>query len=243
MEVKEHYDNHLGKYYTWMSGDFEGLKQKMLTFFRQNNIGPKEPGQSIAIDLGAGAGTQSLPLAALGFSVKAIDFSSLLLAELKENIQNEDIEVIESDIMNFEAYSHFKPELIICMGDTLTHLPDIGSIEKLVGECNRLLIPCGKLILQFRDLHFELQGSDRFIPVKLTDDRIFTCYLEYMSDHVNVHDIVYEKEEGQWNQKISQYRKLKLSATEVEEILQAQGFIVSKLPPERGMQTLIAEKK
>ena len=80
MTVKEHYDNHLGFFYSWMTGDCEDKKREFTNFCKNNNIYPKESG--IAVDLGAGNGIQSVALAELGFKVKAIDFNQTLLDEL-----------------------------------------------------------------------------------------------------------------------------------------------------------------
>ena len=83
MTVKEHYDNHLGNFYSWMCGNFDEKQRKYQQFFTKNNIVPLS--SKIAIDLGAGHGIQSSALAKLGFKVHAVDFNEQLLGELKNN--------------------------------------------------------------------------------------------------------------------------------------------------------------
>ena len=63
------------------------------------------------------------------------------------------------------------------MGDTLTHLPQLSSVEQLFSLAAESLGPKGKFIATFRDYTSPLAGNGRFIPVKSDSDRILTCFL------------------------------------------------------------------
>lgn len=76
MTAKEHYESHLGNFYSWMAGDFTEKQQEQQNFFTAHSILPRL--NMIAFDLGAGHGLQSVSLANLGFSVTAIDFNTQL---------------------------------------------------------------------------------------------------------------------------------------------------------------------
>lgn len=65
--VKEHYAEVLADVYSWMLGGFDHCTGKNLEFFQKYNLSPMRSG--VAIDLGAGCGFQSIPLAQLGFTV------------------------------------------------------------------------------------------------------------------------------------------------------------------------------
>ena len=54
MTAKEHYDQHLGNFYSWMAGDFELQTSEFKKFLIENSVQPGYTG--IAIDLGAGHG-------------------------------------------------------------------------------------------------------------------------------------------------------------------------------------------
>ncbi|KCZ71166.1 hypothetical protein ANME2D_03198 [Candidatus Methanoperedens nitroreducens] len=240
MNIKEHYENHLANYYSWMFGDFNAKLNENQRFFQSHNIKPVS--SKIAIDLGAGCGFQSIPLAKIGFEVKAIDFSKRLLDELKNKSNGLGIEAIENDILNFDAYSDCKPELIVCMGDTITHLDSLESVQKLIENNYEILFKNGKQVLTFRDLTFELKEEDRFIPVNSDNNRIFTCFLEYHPTYVKVFDIVYEREKGRWIQKISSYKKLIISQTEIKEYFEDTGFKIEFMGIENGLVTIIGTK-
>ncbi len=220
--TKEHYENHLAGYYSWMFGDFEARLNESEEFFKKHEITPA--GNSIAIDLGCGSGVQSIPLAKLGYKVIAVDFSRKLLDELNARKENLNIQTVEADIMDTDKYSNHNPELIICMGDTLTHLNSLNEVNKLIENCRNILSPNGKFIISYRDLSKELKGESRFIPVRSTDDTIFTCFLEYEKDYVNVNDIINSKTAEGWIQKVSSYKKLRLPVNTVKHLLVENGF-------------------
>ena len=119
MDAKKHYEHHLAEFYEWMVGDFDARQQEQQAYFEDNAIFPKS--NHIAIDLGAGHGLQSVSLAKLGFEVKAIDFNILLLNSLQKRKGNLHIDLIESDLIDFRDKVK-ESELIVCMGDTISHL-------------------------------------------------------------------------------------------------------------------------
>lgn len=240
MTVKEHYDNHLGDFYSWMMGDFETKQKEHQQFLEQNRIAPNST--KIAIDLGAGNGIQSVSLAKLGFNVKAVDFNKQLLTELKKNRQNLPVEIIEDDIRSVKKFADEKPELIVCWGDTLTHLESLSEIEKLISDCAEILADGGKLILSFRDYSTSLVGDARFIPVKADDARILTCCLDYENEKVRVTDLLHYKTETGWAQKVSSYYKVRVSPKEIEAMILENGLKIKLNEIVVRMNTIIAEK-
>ena len=173
--TKAHYEKHLAEYYSWIYGGADQKIEENNIFFEKHSIKPIS--SKVAIDLGCGSGFQSIPLAKAGFKVVAVDFSKKLIDELKNGSLGLSIDPIEADILDFNIYKGKNPELIVCMGDTLTHLPDLDSVSNLIANSYKELQKNGKLILSFRDLTFELQGKDRFIPVRSDENTIFTCFL------------------------------------------------------------------
>lgn len=237
--AKEHYDRHLGRIYAWMLGDFNERVEQQLKYFQQQKIVPAQ--NRIAIDAGCGNGIQSMALAHLGFNVMAVDFNGHLLDELKSHAQGKTVNVIESSITDLPGYAQ-PAELIICMGDTLPHLESVEQVEYLLKEWLQLLLPGGKLILSFRELAIEQQGEKRFIPVKSDANRILTCFLEFHNDHVLVHDMLYEKQDGQWQFNLSAYKKLRLSRNQVAGLLERAGYRVADVQEIGGMVYMIAER-
>lgn len=239
--VKEHYENHLAKYYSWMSGGFSKKLEENRKFFKDHNLWPRST--RVAVDLGAGSGFQSIPLCELGYQVIAIDLSHQLLAELKENAKDLSIEIINDDLLNFSKYSPDTVELVVCMGDTLTHLNTHQNIRELFKSVYNALEIGGHVVLTFRDLTTELKGLDRFISVRNDSKIIFTCFLEYEKDYVRIHDIIYEKKRNQWEMKKSVFNKIRISPHWTRKTLQEFGFRVEAYDIYNGVVCIIALKK
>ncbi len=240
MKVKDHYDNHLAHFYAWMAGDLEEKSKQFQDFLHAHSIHPSQSG--VAIDLGAGHGIQSLALANQGFKVKAIDFSKDLLKELANKAGHYPIETIQADIKAVTSLQESKPELIICCGDTITHLSHKDEIRVLLEDCHQTLLTGGKLILSFRDYSTALIEDQRFIPVKSSPDRILTCFLEYGPEKVKVTDLLHERVGEKWQQKVSSYEKVRISTADIENWLQDSGFTVIVNEPLNRMSHLVAIK-
>lgn len=223
-----------------MTGDFEIKVKEIKGFFENNDIIPKS--NAFAVDLGSGHGIQAAALSALGFNVTAVDFSEQLLNELKQNLAGK-VKTISADITRYQFSPLNKPELIICMGDTLTHLADIDEVKRLIENAAGSLITGGKLIVSYRDLSSELTGTSRFIPVKSDDKRILTCFLEFHEEYVNVNDILNEKIENKWKMKVSSYPKLRLPKESVYDILKECNMHIIVITDIAGMHYIISQKQ
>ena len=223
-----------------MSGDFTEKTREQTVFFSQRGVIPA--GNRIAYDLGSGHGIQAIALAQLGFRVTAVDFNGQLLGELKRNAHSLPVESVEGDLLQYLVQTNEQAELITCMGDTLSHLQRFEEIEFLINEISKRLSDDGKVILSFRDLSVELQGTDRFIHVKSDDTRSMTCFLEYFPEHVMVHDIIVEKEGDKWKQKVSCYPKLRLPVVKVLGLFKVNQIRILLQEEVRGMHFIIGQR-
>lgn len=239
--VKEHYDRQLAAVYSWMAGSPEIALERNCAFFRQYKL-DKMP-RGLAVDLGAGSGFQSIPLAEFGFSVVAVDFSSALLAELGERAGSLSIRTVEDDLLNFSKHIDGRAQIVVCMGDTLTHLESLDAVRALLSDVGRALDKDGVLVLTFRDyVTVELHGTQRFIPVRADESKILTCFLEYHKEVVEVYDLLYRKEGEQWVLNVSSYPKLRLDKEWVIERLREICLTVLSNEFTNGMVSIVAKK-
>ena len=241
MTARDHYDTHLANFYSWMVGDFDKKQREQEKFFGDNEIKPTS--NRLAFDLGSGHGLQTISLLNLGFDVKAVDFNKQLLDELSSNAGDRNLEIFHDDILNFLRTYPAKAEVIVCMGDTLTHLQDLHEVNELITYISSHLETEGIVIFSFRDLTKELKAEQRFIPVKSGNSRILTCFLEYFPDHVMVHDILHEKQNDHWVQKTSAYPKLRLNEALISQILQQNNLALIKSETINGMIYLIGRRR
>src|SRR6266851_5160341 len=181
--VTEHYQQLLAKHYTWMFGASFNEKVKEQESLLSQTLGDltKQSAGALAVDLGSGPGFQTIALARLGFSpVIAIDTSSELLDELRSHIGSLPVQMKEADLRDLPTVmAAERARVIVCMGDTPTHLPSKTDVIALFRSVSDALHSGGMFVITYRDLTFELRGSDRFIPVRSDENAIMTCFLEY----------------------------------------------------------------
>ena len=239
--VRDHYNRFLGSVYSWILGDFDTAMQRNAGLFDAMSVAPA--GNGIAVDLGSGPGCQSLPLAERGYDVLAVDFCQELLDELDSRKGDAKIRTVCDDLLNFRCHMSEPAELITCMGDTLVHLPDFDSVYKVLEDVAESLTPGGRFIYAIRDyIGYEPKGPDRFIPIRATDDRIFTCFLDYRENVVHIHDILHNKVDGDWSTTISDYLKLRLDSHDIDDRLKASGLEIAGRSLADGMIVVDARR-
>ena len=239
--VREHYASHLAPIYAWMCGGANAALARGDAELDALGLLPRASRR--ALDLGAGFGMHSIPLARRGFEVLALDSSVELLRELHELAAGLPIATVQDDILTFRRHlAAGAPEVILCMGDTLTHLGDRQAVESLFADAAAAIAPGGTFVSTFRDYTVALEGERRFIPVKSDADRILTCFLEYGDDWVDVHDLVHERAGGEWQQRLSVYRKLRLAPDWVVAALGKAGFQTRRQAGLNGMVRLVATR-
>ncbi|MFJ2960719.1 class I SAM-dependent methyltransferase [Streptomyces collinus] len=244
----DHYDRLLAEHYTWiLGGDVHEIADRQAALLAELGVTGTEDGGT-AIDLGCGSGAQTLALVRLGFRpVIAVDTSRRLLDELLSYVRGaEAVRPVHGDIRTVlpEAAEPGTVAAVVCMGDTLPHLPRKADVPVLLGHIGRALVSGGHLVVTYRDLTEELRSTDRFIPVRNSDDRLLTCFLEYRDeDTVIVHDLLHTRTNNSWQQQASSYPKLRLAPSWLVEQCRAAGLDVRHdAADSRGMRVLHAVK-
>lgn len=236
-----HYATHLGPIYSWMLGDIDAAFARSAAEIDALEL--PEANHSAAVDLGAGLGLHALPLARRGFHVTAIDSCQVLLDELRSRSGALAVTAVNADLVDFRAVVKEEPRVILCMGDTLTHLPSRTAVETLLKSVAACLARGGVFTATFRDYATRtLEGDRRFILVRADAERILTCFLEYAEHHVTVHDVLHVREKDQWRQEISSYPKLRLAPEWVESTLMELGLQIRRDTTPSGMVRIVATK-
>ena len=228
--VFDHYETLLAPIYSWMAG---GIDHALSVGTADVHEFLGAPGY--AVDLGAGFGMHSIPLARAGFQVLAIDTSAQLLAQLRRHRVDLPVRVVQANLNDFAQHLSGPADLILCMGDTLTHLQSMNEIEQLLGNVAASLRPGGRFVATFRDYRRLPMGDQRFIAVRGDPQRIHTCFLEEKPEHVVVHDIIHECGPQGWSMKVSSYEKLRVSAGALSQMAEAAGLHCRIAPGPRGM--------
>jgi SAM-dependent methyltransferase len=242
--VSQHYDQHLGPIYEWMCGEPAAALAAAAAELRELGVPQWDPDngaeRGLAVDLGAGFGAHAVALTALGYEVVAVERCRPLLERLAERAASQPIRIVDADLCAFAAHLRRPADLVLCMGDTLTHLPDAEALSRLLHDVAHSLARGGRFITTFRDYSVPLEGPARFIAVRSTAEQLLTCFLEYGPQHVQVHDIVQRQADGRWQMTVSSYPKLRLDKQRVAAQLASLGLAVHSEVSPRGMIRMIA---
>ncbi|MEL6673108.1 MAG: class I SAM-dependent methyltransferase [Bacteroidota bacterium] len=232
-EVKTHYSTHLAAHYSWMLGERETQIEAFSDLLTRRGL-DKGKGQT-AWDLGAGTGLQSLALARKGYQVHALDFSAEMLAQMGPEADQWGIQRHQADLTDSQSYALPSADLLVCMQDTLLHLPALSDLETLFHQGYAQSQPEAAFLLSFRDLSQALSGKDRFILLRAEADRILSCFLEYLPDQVMIHDIIQTREKAGWEQRIHAYPKLRAGWEDIQPLWEKAGWQSQWQEKRRGM--------
>ncbi|WP_372526593.1 class I SAM-dependent methyltransferase [Piscinibacter sp.] len=238
--AEEHYERHLAPIYVWMAGGADVALQAGGAEIEALGL-PRARGDFI-LDLGAGFGAHAIPLARSGARVTAIDSSAELARTLTALGGGLPVQVVNDDLLAFPSHMAEAPSAILCMGDTITHLPDFAAVECLVERAAIALAPGGMFVISLRDYSVPLTGDERFIFVRSNETRLLTCFLDYEAELVRVHDILHERTANGWRSRVSHYPKLRLPPELLVSRLESHGFKVRREAGMHGMVRLVARR-
>jgi 2-polyprenyl-3-methyl-5-hydroxy-6-metoxy-1,4-benzoquinol methylase len=239
--VAEHYDKVLARHYSKLVGEFDAAVNRQAALL--DSLGIQCDGKAMALDLGCGSGLHALAFARRGFLVTAVDQNAALLEELKSRSEPVPLTLVHDDMGMFVSHTTERYQAITCMGDSLAHLEKRTDADSMLSRCADCLCPGGSLVLTFRDLTKELKDSQRFVSLYQDADTIMTCFLEYESETVKVHDLIHERGgDDTWRLNTSFYRKLRLHRETIADHLQTLNLTITCNKLDQGLVVLAAQK-
>jgi cyclopropane fatty-acyl-phospholipid synthase-like methyltransferase len=239
--VAAHYDALLAERYTWMMGGAAACQSNARALLDATGVTANE--RDIALDLGAGGGYHARALAERGFEVIAVDSSAAMLKELSESCAGFGVTPLQADLLDERAYSRYSPfAVILCVGDTLSHLATHQDVDRLIAQCANLLTTGGKLVLQFREPPADMSPQNSVFTTRSERDRIMECVLHFWPDRVWVTDVVHEWVGGTWRSMRSTYPKLRLTVDEIVESARVAGLGVQLNEPHARQRLLVLNR-
>jgi SAM-dependent methyltransferase len=238
-DVKSHYAELLGPIYTWYTSAAGDPVGRARAWLERHELASYQT----YLDLGAGSGAHTLALLAQGKHVTAVDFDTALVAELRSAAAEHAARLTlhEDELVKIVRDARTEIwDVILCAGDTLTHLPSVADIAELMRESARHLAKGGRFALQYRDsTGFSAQGVARFLEVARDSRRTLHCLLEPLdAEHLRVTDIVTEVTTDGPRTRLSDYVKLRLTPERLVGLAEPAGLSLDHQVVEAGMTTL-----
>ena len=164
------------------SGKLEFLMTMSILEKNLPTLGDGDATEVSILDLGGGAGVYSFPLAKKGYKVTLADLSETLLAQAKNQKEEDKVEnLISCDQVNATDLSCYKDNSfdVVLLFGPLYHLTEKEEREKCVSEIKRVLKTGGKIFASFIP---HLSGSialvQRFCwsPDQVSIDTLEECF-------------------------------------------------------------------
>lgn len=239
--VEAHYEHLLGERFTWMVGGPAACHSAAKALL--DAAGIIAGNGEVSLDLGSGGGYHARTLAERGFEVIAVDSSPALLQELANFCSGFGVTPVHGDLLDERLYRRRAPfALILCVGDTLTHLKTRADADRLIEQSANLLAPGGRLVLQFREQATDLPPESCTFTTRSERDRVMECVLHFQPDRVWVTDVCHEWTGQTWRSIRSTYPKLRLSADAILEQARLAGLGLESNEPHARQRLLVFKK-
>jgi len=215
----------------------------------------RDKGVKRVLDAACGIGTQSIPLAKLGYDVTAIDPSAGMLQKARQIAIEHDvlgeIQFEQADFAHLSEKVSGEFDAILCKGNALPHLLTDEEIEHTLYIFSELLRPGGLLILGLRDFEQFMEYRPRLLPGFVHDyedeNQQFITFDVWDWDEgppvVATQNLFIIKGIGENYKTIKRTVSFRpLSLDEVRVVLLENGFEEVHEQPDRWEQVLVARK-
>ena len=116
------------------------------------------------LDLGSGSGEHARLFASHGFEVAGIDLSPAQVEQARARGAGANVTFIAGDISRAGELVSGPFGASICLGNTLPHLVDDSSLQRLAEHVRHLLAPGGVLVVQVLNYDRIFSRSVRYLP-------------------------------------------------------------------------------
>jgi glycine/sarcosine N-methyltransferase len=172
------YQNDTNDFYDAIANDYPLFYRDWQTQLEREGLGLRtifrNRGILRVLDASCGVGTQTVPLAQLGFEMVAADPSPGMLRMARQTAQAynvaDKIEFVQADFLHLHEAVQGPFDAIVSKGNALPHLLTDEDIETAILTFYELLRPGGTLVIGMRDFAPFMEDRPRFLPGFIHDE-------------------------------------------------------------------------
>ena len=197
-----------------------------------------------ALDIGCGTGSCTLALARGGVEATGMDLSNSMIEAAKKNslAYGLDIDFINSGMNDMLSHVNGKFDLIMCMGNTLSHLLHKKKLLLMLTACRKMLNPGGHLVLNLLNYDKILSFKKRVIGITRSENHEFIRFYDFELPYVNFNLLEIDWSEGTPAHKIVSTKLYPYTHLEVESALLQADFKDLKIYGSLGLKKYKPEK-
>lgn len=181
-------------------------------------------GKTRLLDIGCGNGNKTVLLGTPANSVLGIDDDAGMIAHAQKYNAAPNINYAVMNMLEMGDKlkgNHFNG--VLCLGNTLVHLPDKDAVERMLADVYTVLEPRGLFIIQI--LHYEwiIEGKVNELPFTETANVVFKRNYEWRQGRLHFCTTLKDKQSG------AEFKGdivlLPLLTAELADMLAKQGFV------------------
>ncbi len=202
------------------------LKPVTLSFIQKHL--PALNGNTPILDIGCATGELCRALAKSGYNLTGMEPESAMLIQAKL-LSTGDISFYP---IGMESAGTYFPEnsfsAVLCIGNTLAHLPDFSGIQGLFRDVARILKPGGRFIFQL--VNFDRLSADYLptFPVIENEKIQFTRRYQWADDKMAIRFITTLKNKSTDEEQTGECRLFPAKKCQLEEALSSSSFASRK---------------
>ncbi len=197
------------------------------------------------LDCACGPGRHAVALAAEDFDVSGIDASPEMVERARKHSREKGIE-IDLFTGRLESLTETVSTLfdaVVCLGNSLSALDDFDTLETVIGQFARVLVPGGLLLTQTVDFSVVAPDSVNPSPLRRIVDgeteHYFIKSFVRVGEQVLIHWAILQKSNGQWSSDVSLRAINSIEPAFLRELVVRSGFSEIQLYGDYGESSYI----
>ncbi len=182
------------------------------------------------LDVACGTGWHTIALSQRGYEVVGADISTRMIEHARENAAREDAHVhfVQAGFGQLAAQVDGGFDGLICMGNSLPHVPDAEALRETLVDFAAVLRPGGVLINQQRNFDQVWSTHQRFMPLQTRDEGekewLFFRFYDFREETITFNMVTLRREGREWDYEVQATELWPICRDHLVEELKASGF-------------------
>ena len=181
------------------------------------------------LDAACGTGHHAIALAQRGHKVTGADLSAVMISRARENAAATGVDVAfrTAGLGDFASLGQ-SFDAVICLGNSLPHLPTAQAVAGAMSDFAAVLAPGGLLVVQNRNFDQVWAERQRFMPPQSYREGerewLFLRFYDFHESTVTFNMVRLRRADGAWEQDTEATLLRPIFRDELAEALDAAGF-------------------
>ena len=210
------------------------------------------------LDVACGTGWHAIALAQRGYEAVGVDISAGMIERARENAAREGVTVrfVRAGFGQLAAQVDNGFDGLICMGNSLPHVPSAEVLRETLADFAAVLRPGGALIIQQRNFDQVWSERQRFMPLQTHRDGdqewLFFRFYDFGEERATFNMVTLRREGTRWDYQVQATELRPIFRHHLVGLLKEVGFReiicygnlrrVPFVPQESGNLVVVAHK-